>query len=168
MIFRSNQSSHDLEAFLLFSQDIPTANLGFVDSRATTVEVTIRGDEYSIHQSPTLLSSSRAGGTTGAGRFSQDLRFLPQVNGCTDSVFPVPPGPRNSSYLPKVSLVRLVHALPFELSRGFGLGLCIWVLSFELLPFWHAIRNPSFVIVVSIINDDTLAHFVMTLIHLLL
>ncbi|KAJ6108485.1 hypothetical protein N7523_009808 [Penicillium sp. IBT 18751x] len=54
------------EAFLLFSQEIPTGNLGFVDSRATTVDVTIRGNEYSIHQSPTLLSSSRAGGTTGA------------------------------------------------------------------------------------------------------
>ncbi|KAJ5666183.1 uncharacterized protein N7477_008631 [Penicillium maclennaniae] len=54
------------EAFLLFSQEIPTGNLGFVDSRATTVDVTIRGNEYSIHQSPTLLASSRAGGTTGA------------------------------------------------------------------------------------------------------
>ncbi|KAJ6172689.1 hypothetical protein N7470_001756 [Penicillium chermesinum] len=54
------------EAFLLFSQDIPTANLGFVDSRATEVEVAIRDVEYTIHQSPTLLASSRAGGTTGA------------------------------------------------------------------------------------------------------
>ena len=55
------------EAFLLFSQNIPTANLGFVDSRATEVEVAIRDVEYIIHQSPTLLSSARAGGTTGAG-----------------------------------------------------------------------------------------------------
>ncbi|KAJ5738897.1 hypothetical protein N7493_002052 [Penicillium malachiteum] len=55
------------ESFLLFTQDIPTGNLGFIDSRAATVDVSIRDNEYTIHQSPTLLSSSRAGGTTGAG-----------------------------------------------------------------------------------------------------
>ncbi|KAB8073448.1 hypothetical protein BDV29DRAFT_135989 [Aspergillus leporis] len=54
------------ECFLLFAQEIPSANLGFVDSRATSVDVTIHGQDYTIHQSPTLLSSSRAGGTTGA------------------------------------------------------------------------------------------------------
>ncbi|KAF7591777.1 hypothetical protein BBP40_001103 [Aspergillus hancockii] len=54
------------ECFLLFAQEIPSANLGFVDSRATYVDVTIHGQDYTIHQSPTLLSSSRAGGTTGA------------------------------------------------------------------------------------------------------
>ncbi|KAJ5569783.1 uncharacterized protein N7459_009213 [Penicillium hispanicum] len=54
------------EAFLLFSQHIPTDNLGFINSRAASLELTIRGKEYTIHQSPTLLSSSRAGGTTGA------------------------------------------------------------------------------------------------------
>ncbi|KAL2856552.1 hypothetical protein BJY01DRAFT_202982 [Aspergillus pseudoustus] len=56
----------DEESFLLFSQDIPSSNLGFVDSKATTVDITIHGQDYTIHQSPTLLSSSRAGGTTGA------------------------------------------------------------------------------------------------------
>ncbi|KAL4998072.1 hypothetical protein BDV10DRAFT_194720 [Aspergillus recurvatus] len=56
----------DEESFLLFSQDIPSSNLGFVDSRASTVEVTIHDREYTIHQSPALLSSSRARGTTGA------------------------------------------------------------------------------------------------------
>ncbi|PYH63340.1 S-adenosylmethionine-dependent methyltransferase [Aspergillus vadensis CBS 113365] len=55
-----------IESFLLFSQDIPSANLGFVDSRATTIDLTIHDQDYTIHQSPTLLSSSRAGGTTGA------------------------------------------------------------------------------------------------------
>ncbi|KAL4794773.1 hypothetical protein BDV19DRAFT_183445 [Aspergillus venezuelensis] len=54
------------ESFLLFSQDIPSSNLGFVDSKASTIELTIHNNEYAIHQSPTLLSSSRAGGTTGA------------------------------------------------------------------------------------------------------
>ncbi|KAL4979811.1 hypothetical protein BDW66DRAFT_126114 [Aspergillus desertorum] len=56
----------DEESFVLFSQDIPSSNLGYVDSRASTVEVTIHDREYTIHQSPTLLSSARAGGTTGA------------------------------------------------------------------------------------------------------
>ncbi|KAI9372104.1 hypothetical protein BJX61DRAFT_534253 [Aspergillus egyptiacus] len=54
------------ESFLLFSQSIPSSNLGFVDSKATTIEIPIHETEYTIHQSPTLLSSSRAGGTTGA------------------------------------------------------------------------------------------------------
>ncbi|PYI21972.1 hypothetical protein BO99DRAFT_354461 [Aspergillus violaceofuscus CBS 115571] len=54
------------EAFYLFAQDIPSSNLGFVDSRATTVDLTINNQDYAIHQSPTLLSSTRAGGTTGA------------------------------------------------------------------------------------------------------
>ncbi|KAL5343912.1 hypothetical protein BJX70DRAFT_393334 [Aspergillus crustosus] len=55
-----------LESFLLFSQSIPSSNLGFVDSKSTTIDLTIHDQEYTIHQSPTLLSSSRAGGTTGA------------------------------------------------------------------------------------------------------
>ncbi|KAL4965648.1 S-adenosylmethionine-dependent methyltransferase [Aspergillus stella-maris] len=54
------------ESFLLFSQDIPSSNLGFVDSKASTIDLSIHDNEYTIHQSPTLLSSSRAGGTTGA------------------------------------------------------------------------------------------------------
>ncbi|KAL4871954.1 hypothetical protein BDV12DRAFT_205746 [Aspergillus spectabilis] len=54
------------ESFLLFSQSIPSSNLGFVNSKATSIDLTIHEQEYTIHQSPTLLSSSRAGGTTGA------------------------------------------------------------------------------------------------------
>ncbi|KAF5544356.1 diaminohydroxyphosphoribosylamino-pyrimidine deaminase [Fusarium phyllophilum] len=54
------------ETFMLYSQPIPSMNLGFVDSRATSVDVSVAGRDYTIHQSPTVLSSSRAGGTTGA------------------------------------------------------------------------------------------------------
>ncbi|OQD81854.1 hypothetical protein PENANT_c025G01351 [Penicillium antarcticum] len=54
------------ESFLLFAQDIPTNNLGMIDSRAQSVELTIHGNEYTINQSPALLSGHRAGGTTGA------------------------------------------------------------------------------------------------------
>ncbi|KAI0447621.1 hypothetical protein F4803DRAFT_546139 [Xylaria telfairii] len=43
---------------------IPSQNLGFVDSQATTIDLTIGGKDYTIHQSPTLLN--RPGSTTGA------------------------------------------------------------------------------------------------------
>ncbi|KAJ5542263.1 hypothetical protein N7461_008266 [Penicillium sp. DV-2018c] len=56
----------DEESFLLFAQDISPNNLGMLDPRAPSVEVTINGNDYTIHQSPSLLSSHRAGGTTGA------------------------------------------------------------------------------------------------------
>ncbi|GAD95973.1 hypothetical protein AOR_1_1810054 [Paecilomyces variotii No. 5] len=62
----ANKQASNSQCFELFSRDIPSANLGFVDSRATTIDVTIHGNDFTIHQSPTLLSSTRAGGTTGA------------------------------------------------------------------------------------------------------
>lgn len=55
------------ESFLLFSQPIPSQNLGFVDQTATSIDLTIAGRDLTIHQSPTILSSTRGGGTTGAG-----------------------------------------------------------------------------------------------------
>ena len=55
------------ESFLLFSQSIPSQNLGFVDSKATLLELTIGDRDLTINQSPTILSSNRGGGTTGAG-----------------------------------------------------------------------------------------------------
>lgn len=54
------------ETFLLFSQPIPSQDLGFVDAKATSLEITVCGRELNIRQSPTLLSSNREGGTTGA------------------------------------------------------------------------------------------------------
>ncbi|KAK0102948.1 hypothetical protein ONS95_000858 [Cadophora gregata] len=56
----------ETESFLLFSQSIPSQNLGFVDSKATLLELTIGDRDLSINQSPTILSSNRGGGTTGA------------------------------------------------------------------------------------------------------
>ncbi|KAI2619993.1 hypothetical protein GGR54DRAFT_639759 [Hypoxylon sp. NC1633] len=52
------------QTFLLFSQQIPSQNLGFVDSKATTLDLDIAGRDYVIHQSPTILN--RPGSTTGA------------------------------------------------------------------------------------------------------
>ncbi|EXJ83094.1 hypothetical protein A1O1_06712 [Capronia coronata CBS 617.96] len=56
----------DEETFLLFSQDIPSNNLGFIDSRAETLEIEVAGHDYVLRQSPGLLNSNRGGGTTGA------------------------------------------------------------------------------------------------------
>ena len=54
------------ETFLLFSQEIPSQNLGFVDAKATSLDITIAGRDLNIIQSPGLLSSNRTEGTTGA------------------------------------------------------------------------------------------------------
>jgi hypothetical protein len=64
-----------IEAFLLFAQDVASNNLGMIDSRAPSIELSINDNEYTIHQSPSLLSSHRAGGTTGAGMY--DLHDFP-------------------------------------------------------------------------------------------
>ncbi|KAH6687732.1 hypothetical protein F5X68DRAFT_261099 [Plectosphaerella plurivora] len=54
------------ETFFLFSQPIPSANLGFVDPKASELDITVNGRDYTIHQSPAVLASNREGGTTGA------------------------------------------------------------------------------------------------------
>ena len=54
------------ETFTLFSQSLPSNNLGFVDPKAPQLQLTVAGRDYTIRQSPTVLSSNRAGGTTGS------------------------------------------------------------------------------------------------------
>ncbi|KAI1142249.1 hypothetical protein F5Y05DRAFT_370235 [Hypoxylon sp. FL0543] len=60
----SSTNTASLETFLLFSQDIPSQNLGFVDPRSATLDLNVAGKDYVIHQSPTILN--RPGSTTGA------------------------------------------------------------------------------------------------------
>jgi hypothetical protein len=70
------------EAFVVFSQDIPSQSLGFIDSQASTLEISVAGYDLVIHQSPGLLNSNRKEGTTGAGRcdfFFATLLFLAQM-----------------------------------------------------------------------------------------
>lgn len=55
------------ESILLFSTVPSSRNLGFLDSSASSISVTAAGQDLTIYQSPTLLSSTRRGGTTGAG-----------------------------------------------------------------------------------------------------
>ncbi|KAK1771377.1 hypothetical protein QBC33DRAFT_523530 [Phialemonium atrogriseum] len=54
------------ETFDLFAQELPSHNLGFVDSKSPVLELSIAGRDLTIHQSPSVLASNRAGGTTGA------------------------------------------------------------------------------------------------------
>lgn len=54
------------ETFLLFSQDCPSHNLGFVDSRAGEIDLEVAGRTLTLKQSPDLLTSQREAGTTGA------------------------------------------------------------------------------------------------------
>jgi hypothetical protein len=50
----------------LFSQLIPSNNLGFIDSSQKSLEIDIGSRTLTIKQSPGLLNSDRSGGTTGA------------------------------------------------------------------------------------------------------
>ena len=50
----------------MFSHDFPQRSLGMIDNKASNLEVDIGGVTYDIRQSPGLLTSSNAEGTTGA------------------------------------------------------------------------------------------------------
>ncbi|KAG9899436.1 hypothetical protein KCU94_g9069, partial [Aureobasidium melanogenum] len=63
------------ETFLLFSQDIPSQNLGIIDSQTPLLELSIGSRDLSIKQSPTVLNSARGGGTTGAVVWKVTPRF---------------------------------------------------------------------------------------------
>lgn len=55
-----------IETYDLFSYDFPQRNLGMINDKASTLEVDVAGERYDIRQSPGLLTSSNAEGTTGA------------------------------------------------------------------------------------------------------
>ncbi len=52
--------------FLLFAEEIPSQNLGFVDPKATNLDIDVGRRTHTIQQSPGLLTSDRDAGTTGA------------------------------------------------------------------------------------------------------
>nr|CAF06067.1 hypothetical protein 29E8.340 [Neurospora crassa] len=56
----------DEETYDLYAQDLPSSDLGIIDPKTTKLQLTVAGRELTIHQSPGILSSARAGGTTGA------------------------------------------------------------------------------------------------------
>ena len=59
-------SDPEEETFLLFAQPRTALDLGFVDDKATALELSVAGRDLSVTQSPGLLSSDRQQGTTGA------------------------------------------------------------------------------------------------------
>ncbi|KAA6414622.1 MAG: hypothetical protein FRX48_01372 [Lasallia pustulata] len=77
----------DEESFLLFSQDLPSQDLGFVDAKASTLELTVASKDMTIHQSPPLLSSNRGGGTTGAVIWRVTPLFAEWISSPTNILF---------------------------------------------------------------------------------
>jgi hypothetical protein len=55
------------EAFVIFSQALPSQSLGFIDAHTETLELSVAGCDLVIQQSRGLLTSDRKAGTTGAG-----------------------------------------------------------------------------------------------------
>ncbi|ATY64635.1 Cytosine deaminase FCY1 [Cordyceps militaris] len=96
------------ETFLLYSQPIPSSNLGFVDPRASTVEARVGGADYTIHQSPGVLSSNRAGGTTGAGTTARPPSSISPKKRANTKETCAPPPPGQLS-LPRLAAVSRRH-----------------------------------------------------------
>jgi hypothetical protein len=68
--------SFSTEAFVVFSQAIPSQSLGFIDSKASTLDISVGGHDLTIHQSYGLLTSDRKTGTTGAGECASLAVFV--------------------------------------------------------------------------------------------
>jgi hypothetical protein len=62
------------ETFDLFSQAMSTGDLGMLDPKAASIDLTIRGRDFTLAQSPGLLQSDREGGTTGAAVWATSVR----------------------------------------------------------------------------------------------
>ncbi|KAF6816997.1 hypothetical protein CSOJ01_02694 [Colletotrichum sojae] len=77
------------ETFFLFSHEIPSSNLGFIDPKATTLSLTLADRDFTIHQSPTVLSSTRAGGTTGAVLWKITPLFATYLSSPTSPFSPI-------------------------------------------------------------------------------
>ncbi|KAF2824274.1 hypothetical protein CC86DRAFT_371645 [Ophiobolus disseminans] len=75
------------EAFVIFSQDIPSQSLGFIDSQASTLEITVAGHDLTIHQSRGLLTSDRKEGTTGAVVWKVTPLFAQWISSPTNFLF---------------------------------------------------------------------------------
>ncbi|RMJ24440.1 hypothetical protein PHISP_04690 [Aspergillus sp. HF37] len=65
----------DEESFHLFSLPLPSHALGFLDARSPSVDVSVHARDFAVRQSPTVLSSTRKGGTTGAVLWSVTPRL---------------------------------------------------------------------------------------------
>ncbi|KAK5138420.1 hypothetical protein LTR08_000006 [Meristemomyces frigidus] len=62
------------ETFHLFSQNSALQDLGMLDPKTTTLDLTIAGRDFTITQSPGALQSNRTEGTTGAAVWQTSVR----------------------------------------------------------------------------------------------
>ncbi|KAK3678302.1 Ribosomal protein lysine methyltransferase [Recurvomyces mirabilis] len=77
----------DEETFDLFSQTAALPNLGMIDAKAETLEITIGAKDYTITQSPGLLQSSHEQGTTGAVVWQSSVRVAEWLADPRSSLF---------------------------------------------------------------------------------
>ncbi|KAM0718855.1 hypothetical protein Q7P37_005927 [Cladosporium fusiforme] len=63
------------ETFDLFAQAANSGDLGMLDPKAASIDITIEGRDFTLTQSPGLLQSNREGGTTGAAIWATSVRF---------------------------------------------------------------------------------------------
>ncbi|CAO2652893.1 Nn.00g023040.m01.CDS01 [Neocucurbitaria sp. VM-36] len=75
------------EAFIIFSQDIPSQSLGFIDSQASSLDISVAGHDLTIHQSRGLLTSDRKAGTTGAVIWKVTPLFAQWISSPTNFLF---------------------------------------------------------------------------------
>ncbi|KAL1653063.1 Ribosomal protein lysine methyltransferase [Didymella pomorum] len=68
-------SDPEEEAFVIFSQALPSQSLGIIDAHAESLELGVAGRDLVIQQSRGLLTSDRKAGTTGAVVWAVTPRF---------------------------------------------------------------------------------------------
>ncbi|PHH66818.1 hypothetical protein CDD81_5950 [Ophiocordyceps australis] len=120
----------DQDTFLLYSQPLPPSqDLGFVDARASSVQVELGGRGVELHQSPTLLASSRAGGTTGAVLWRTGALVAPWLASDT-------PSPLTKLMLPPS---------PAILEIGCGISPCIALALQPHRPHPYVLSDQSYV-----------------------
>ncbi|KAH9821465.1 Diaminohydroxyphosphoribosylamino-pyrimidine deaminase [Teratosphaeria destructans] len=65
----------DEETFDIFSQDRQLDGLGMLDPKASEIDITVAGRDFTIKQSPGILNSSSDSGTTGAVLWKTSVAF---------------------------------------------------------------------------------------------
>lgn len=61
---------------MIVSATNSSQDLGMVDPRVSSLDISVSGHDFHVGQSPSVLNSSRPGGTTGAGRSSEEVSSI--------------------------------------------------------------------------------------------
>ena len=75
------------ETFDLFAQPANSGDLGMIDPKAASIDLTIQGRDFTLTQSPGLLQSNREGGTTGAAIWATSVRFAQWISSPDNVLF---------------------------------------------------------------------------------